>query len=223
MRGFVVSTALLNRITDPDARRRLEEAKVAEPRPEPLSIARPVQADPLDRYRVPRKIVGWRHITVGCASCRQAEPRWLQREIQTPKRFMRLALWFANLLPRAVELWTALVGGCIPWEQFQERQATCSACPDAVIHLRLLEETMREKRYCGACNCPKWWLARLDVKNQLRYWRCPKRRHANSDPDATYRVYVLGKTAEAQRAIVDGGGGDGRATEMTIGSPIRMT
>jgi len=207
MRGFVVSTALLNRITDPDARRRLEEAKLEAPRPEPSFIPQTAHVDPIDRYRIPRKFVGWRHITAGCASCRQAEPRWLQRQIETPERCKRLILWFADLLPRATGLGIALMRGLADRDRYDKRQARCDPCPHRVIHLQLLEGIMREKSYCGRCPCPTWWLARLDIKNWLLGWLCPEALHGDSDPDAAYRVYVLGKVADAQRTIMDGGGG----------------
>lgn len=157
------------------------------------------------RYRFPRP--WWdRLFGAGCAGCGGKPPGWLQRQIQTPKRTMRLILWLANLLPRGVSLWTALTGGRTSGEVYDERQAMCSTCPDAVIHLRLLKATIHEKSYCGACNCPKWWLARLDIKNRLHGWRCPKRRHAGSDIDAAYRVYALGKAAGAQRVATAASG-----------------
>ena len=136
---------------------------------------------------------------------------------------MRLLLWIVNLLPRVMRLWTALTGGFVAQGEYGERQTVCDPCPDRVILLRLFKDSMREKSYCGACNCPKWWLARLHIKNRLRGWHCPKRRHGNSDPDAAYRVYVLGKVAEAQRVVMDGNEGDGRAIEMLTRSPIRRS
>lgn len=223
MRGFVVNTALLNRITDPDARRRLQEAMVAEPRPESPPVTRPPQVDPLDRYRVPRKIAGWRRITAGCAGCRRTEPRGLQRQIETPERFKRLPLWFTGLPSSAARLWTALTGGFVDREAYDKRQTACDSCPDRVIHLRVVKRGMCETSYCGACDCPKWLLSRISdriwdeaeqryvesawwkaIKNRLRGWRCPKRRHAGSDPDAVYRVYVLAQLSEERRAATGG-------------------
>jgi len=172
------------------------------------------------RYRVHHWWSGWRPIDESCPTCkaRPVSANWLQRWIRGPQppqsqmwfpRTVWFGLWLANLLPRGVSLWTALTGGRTSGEAYNERQATCSTCPDRVIHLRLLKATIYEKSYCGSCNCGAWWLARLDVKNRLRGWRCPKRRHGGSDPDACYRVYALGKAAEAQRAATAASGSAG--------------
>ncbi len=160
------------------------------------------------RYRFPRP--WWdRLFGAGCNTCGGKPPGWLQRQIQTPRRIVRLALWLANLLPRAVQLWTALTGGLVDQDAYDERQATCEPCPDRVIHLQLRKGSMREKSYCGACNCPRWWLARLDIKNRLRGWQCPRHRHGGSDSDAIYRAYVVGKAAEARTAAANGAGSTG--------------
>jgi len=45
--------------------------------------------------------------------------------------------------------------------------------------------------------------------------------HIGSDPDAVYRVYTLGKAAEALRAATGGSGDDGSATEMAGRGLIR--
>ena len=203
------------------------EAAAAAP-PAPVAAdnggARPaLPSDPLTRYRVrPSWWSGWQPITAGCASCGQRQQSWLERWLNGPdprlprQPFPRtrifvfwLCVWLATLPIRAVRLWTALTGGLLDQDAYDERQATCEPCPDRVIHLRLLKGSMREKSYCGACNCPKWWLAKLDIKNWLRGWRCPKRRHVGSDPDAVYQAYVVGQTAEARAAATSDAGSTG--------------
>mgnify|MGYP001563191975 CR=1 FL=1 len=179
--------------------------------------------DPLDRYRIhPAWWTGWQPITKDCANCAQRSWNWLERWLNGPDpRLPRLpfprtrkvifwcSAWLATRPDRTVKLWTALTGGLVDQDAYDKRQATCGPCPDRVIHLRLLKGSMREKSYCGACYCPKWWLARLDIKNRLRGWRCPKRRHVGSDPDAVYRVYALGKAAEARGAATSDAGSTG--------------
>jgi len=214
-----VSTALLNRITDPDARRRLQEALLMEPKPETPSNGRGCGEVPAfdPRYRVRHWWLGLRPIEGSCRTCGPGEkPNWIENAIAGPRRTVRLLLLIVNLLPRAVRLWTALTGGFVDQDAYDERQAMCGPCPHRVIVLRFLKGSMREKSYCGRCMCPTWWLARLDIKNRLRNWRCPERRHVGSDPEAVYRVYALGKAAEGLRAATAGNGDDGSATEMAI-------
>lgn len=157
----------------------------------------------------------------GCARCGGPSIGWIQRQLQTPKRIMRFILWVANLVPRAVRLWTALTHGYVGWDEYDERQAACGPCSDRVIHLRLLKGAIREKSYCGACDCPKWWFARLDIKNRLRGWRCPMRRHVGSDPYDVYRIHVMGTAAEARqsRTAANDNGDDARGDGSRRGDP----
>jgi len=56
---------------------------------------------------------------------------------------------------------------------YLERMGICQGCNRQVIG-------KRHKKYCGACGCGQWFLARLDIKNRMSGWNCPLGKHPGS-------------------------------------------
>lgn len=168
--------------------------RIAELPPE-LSIAEPVEPSPGPKY-VPWRPWYERLLAKGCNRCGGDPSGWVQRQIQTPYRFKRLILWIVNLLPRGLSLIRVLISRSVPDEQYAERQTACAACPSAVIQLRVKQGLVHETSYCGLCDCPKWYASRNAVRNRRSAWRCPAKRHIDSDRDAVFAAYVRAKTEQ---------------------------
>jgi len=54
--------------------------------------------------------------------------------------------------------------------RYLRREQICRACEYQVT-------TAKGKRYCKPCGCGKWFMSRLDNKNRMSGWDCPKGRH----------------------------------------------
>lgn len=66
-----------------------------------------------------------------------------------------------------------MVGPCVTEDEYRQCITACQRCPDLdVIHRRF-----DDLHYCGACNCGRWYLARLDKKCRRVYHVCPRGRH----------------------------------------------
>jgi len=118
-----------------------------------------------------------------------------------------------------VRLWSffrAITGGKVNAKIHQGRQAVCGKCPKRIIVP--VTKTVRptkskpvkvviEKSYCGPCNCPKWYLSRLDNKNWFAKWKCPLRRHAGPYSDDAVRSWLIENGhATDEQLEADGGG-----------------
>jgi hypothetical protein len=88
--------------------------------------------------------------------------------ISKPQKIRRGILWLLQQYPHVRSFLVAMTGGFVSGREFRERQEVCSSC------------NFRKGPYCGACTCPRWPLARLSVKNRLRKWFCPKKKHERS-------------------------------------------
>jgi len=71
-----------------------------------------------------------------------------------------------RIVDMAAQFLTAVIGPRVDDATFQHRLAICRTCP----HRR--EDDGHE--YCGACGCPHWKRARLDVKLRFAELACPK-------------------------------------------------
>jgi len=141
----------------------------------------------------------------GCQRCGSNQPRgWIQRQIETPYRVKRLALWLVDLLPRGCTFLATVTSRRVQSDQYVERQAQCGTCPAAVIELRVRGDSIRETSYCSACACGRWYLSRNKVRNWRSKWRCPLRRHSCSDMDARYHEYLRTKSEAAARTAENG-------------------
>jgi len=153
-----------------------------------------------------------RFIGKGCNRCGGQPPGWVQKQIQTPLRFKRLALWIVNLVPRGTSFVRVMVSGRVDSEQYAERQASCASCPAAVIQLRAVKGEIRETSWCSQCECPKWHYSKNKVRNWRAAWSCPIRRHDASDPNAAFVAYLRSKQEVAAGAT---GTGDDRGVDAT--------
>ena len=63
----------------------------------------------------------------------------------------------------------AMTGGIASVDVYKKRQAVCDSCE--------FRRTAGRHSYCGACNCSRWPLSRLAVKNRLRKHVCPQGKH----------------------------------------------
>lgn len=112
----------------------------------------------------------------GCQSCGQGEPwGWVQRQLSTPRRTVRLLTWAVTLIPRGFELARVLTSGRVDGATYAERMGTCLDCDGCVVVVTARDQ--RGKAYCGPCGCPKWAFSRLDRKNHMAGHECPRGLH----------------------------------------------
>lgn len=97
---------------------------------------------------------------------------WFGYQLGTPKRILRMILWAFRLWVR----WymkgrlfaVAMLGPRVDKGALRLRMAACAECEH------------RDGKYCSACKCGKWPLARLTVKNRLLRWQCPHQKHSGT-------------------------------------------
>jgi len=75
---------------------------------------------------------------------------------------------------RARQFIAAQVGPRVTPEEYRERYATCRRCE----HLSVVRIGYRDKIYCGACGCWRWWFARLDRALRRRLFVCKHGKHS---------------------------------------------
>lgn len=95
--------------------------------------------------------------------------------IRAFSRILRRPLvWFLMQYLKLYGLVSALTGGRIGGDEYEERMDECDACPGQ-------EKTRRGKRYCGPCGCPRWFMSELARKNRWRRHYCPEKRHTRTE------------------------------------------
>jgi hypothetical protein len=139
----------------------------------------------------------WYELLFGGNALSTDLPGWIERQIETPKRFKRLLLWSADLIPRGVSMIRVLLSRKVSSAAYVDRMASCNTCASAVLVLRVVKSKVKETSYCGLCSCPKWYASRNAVRNKRAAWRCPSKRHAGSDRDAALSEYVRARMAQA--------------------------
>lgn len=111
-----------------------------------------------------------------------------------------------RFLTRWASFWRAMLGGRVSKSGYRDRMAECVKCPQRIAELTERRGKIRERWYCAACQCPRWIMSRLTVKNKLRGWHCPMRKHEGPYPDDAVRMYltVHGYATEEQLKQVGG-------------------
>jgi hypothetical protein len=66
-----------------------------------------------------------------------------------------------------------IIGPRVDAETYRQRMSVCLHCAD----IDVLQKRFSDKMYCGACNCWRWWPARLARKNRRMFHVCPRGRH----------------------------------------------
>ena len=177
--------------------KRFMQAGFVQPKPNrPTAVAgvrRPAQTDRPDRqYVMPEaldiRFHRWLRSWVVLARDYDKDNHW--------PRFVHRNFWvfgyrrgYSGLYERGRQLTIALLGGRTVKTEAAERMAICRQCPDLTI--KLPRRTNGDVRYyCGSCSCPRWFLSELRIKNRLRLWRCPKRRHPGTYPDERIRRMI---------------------------------
>lgn len=74
-----------------------------------------------------------------------------------------LLLKKANSLRAA--LWSLIRYGTVDAALYRRRALECFFCESRIEKKR--------RMYCGACNCPQWWLSDLRKKWRMRDLKCP--------------------------------------------------
>lgn len=134
---------------------------------------------------------------------------WLQRQIVTPRRTVRLLQWPLLQWPRLWSLLRALAGGRVTDAEREARLAECRSCPRRIVWVKRVHPlAYQEHEYCEACRCGFHALARLPFKASLKEWHCPERRWPDAYPDAEMRAYLVkrGLTTEAEIKALDAAG-----------------
>jgi hypothetical protein len=126
---------------------------------------------------------------------------WTIRQLTTPKRIIRLLLWAIRLPVRLGSLVGCLFGGIEERAEYLTRMSICGECADRIVHLSLKRDRVCEKSYCGRCGCPPWYLSRLDNKNWLSGWRCPKRLHPGPYGDEPIREWLQAAGYDVDRVM----------------------
>lgn len=169
------------------------------------------------RYKPYRSV--WKRLvgkgsSSGCSSC-QGEPwGWVQRQITTPRRTVRLLSWLVTLLPRGWELARVAMSKRTDDATYIERQTACGECEACVVVVREKQSHFTEHAYCGACQCPEWRPARLTYKNRKEAWECPRHLHPGPYRGDAVRAEIARRQAEwvethkaVSLPIVGSGGG----------------
>lgn len=89
-----------------------------------------------------------------------------------------------------------IISGLVSAEEKAERDQICIKCDHVVVAIKLIdgERRVREKYFCGGCDCPRWWMAELRRwKNWFRGHQCPRMRH----PRTTYGVVTIWRWIKA--------------------------
>ena len=142
-----------------DAKKACEcEPVVERPKPSPPRPAR------RQVYPPPKYPVQWLYV-------------WGMSAIMGPNRIKRLLSWAWDVPWRSWEFLRVVTGGRIDRAAHDARMDVCEDCDRAVFSLKVVGLNTVTKSYCGGCKCPKWFLARLDVKNWFKKWKCPNRLH----------------------------------------------
>lgn len=157
----------------------------------------------------------------GCSSCHGEPWGWVQRQITTPRRTVRLLAWLVTLLPRGWELARVLASKRTDDATCIDRQTACGECEACVVVVRekpgdfvirdvdgnprhpnfVAERRMfTEHAYCGACQCPEWPLARLTYKNRKAAWECPRHLHAGPYRGDAVRAEIARRQTEWREA-----------------------
>lgn len=144
------------------------------------SIPADVPAQPEQRERANRPIVA---VTLPWYVVAWS---WFGRQLLSPRRFTRWVTWFYRLPIRGAMILHAVAGGRVDESEFLARQRACERCPQR--RLRISRKDASVQAYCARCGCPDWYGARLNVKNQLRRWRCPRDAHPR-EREAWENVY----------------------------------
>lgn len=120
-----------------------------------------------------------------------------------PKPFARFRFWIVNILYRGYGFASAVFG---PWlakdsPQYRNRMIECGKCPSA--RLVLQRKAPFVKTYCGQCQCPRWPVSELALKNRFRNWTCPADRFPGKPEPAAWadiREQEAGLQSENQAA-----------------------
>lgn len=134
-----------------------EDKRMNEFTPAPLPEPKPVLPKPPGMSSAP-------NTELIAQQGRQAE----QAKRAAPDRVVVASLW--------ARVWTSIgvmISPRVDAELFRQRMAACMRCED----LDALRKRFFDKVYCGACQCPRWWPARLDHKNRRVLHTCPRGRH----------------------------------------------
>lgn len=136
-------------------------------------------------------------------------------------RWRRVKVWLSSRYPNGREfLRVFFLGGRVDEDERERRNAICRVCPYVRVRLPAVP-TGRVRRYCGACNCPDWWLSELDLptrsarrdKNRLAGHVCPQGKHGRRkrwEP-----ALVVGLELQAGRNV-PGGGDNGDIDRVAI-------
>jgi len=209
-------------LLSPDAVRRfnaeLEALSRPPPPPPPPPPPKPREPTYKDHRSLWQKLFGYSN-TGGCAGCAKSNQRvmgWFEQQCLTPQRMARLCAWMSRIPARGWSLGRTILSWRCSSETAIDRGSICGACPELIHYLRPSRGVVREELHCGACDCPRTRLARLDEptseprwtaivrwflrlgggKNRKRGWRCPKGLHPGSDGGALFRSYEKGRAHE---------------------------
>jgi hypothetical protein len=81
-------------------------------------------------------------------------------------------LWAFDWSWRAWEFLRTVTSGTVDELKYRDRMTACLNCD-------ILQVTKKGQNYCGGCNCPKWYLSRLTIKNHFKRDHCPKGLHGD--------------------------------------------
>lgn len=132
---------------------------------------------------------------------------WGMSAIVSPYRLKRLLSWAWDVPWRSWEFLRVVTGGRLDRAAYDARMAHCEDCSRTVFALKVVGKELTVKSYCGGCKCPRWYPARLDVKNWFKNWKCPNRFH-----DGPYDETVWMDTAKTLS----------RSETVPTGEPVRQ-